>query len=305
MLTKEQLQIRKSGLGGSDCAAALGYSKFKTPLDVYLDKTSEEVEQIDNDAIWWGNNLESLITQFYERRTGYTVETDDTVYRHPKHNWMLANIDGWVNNREFILECKSTFSFTKEWGEEYTSDVPLSYVTQMAWYAAILDKPKVELAAFAGTNAFRIYEYVRDHDFENMLIEAASKFWHENVLKMIPPEPVNNADLFHMHPDASDNPIVSSDDILQKYNQLLEIRKSIDIMNAEKNDLEFDIKKFMGDSGVLQDPMGSTILTFKNTKPRKTFDSKAFRIDNPDLYSKYIKEGKSNRVFLIKDYKKD
>jgi len=306
MLTEQQLQIRKTGLGGSDVAAALGYSKFKSPLDVYLDKTGHEVEQIDNDAIWWGNNLEDLIIQFYERRTGNIVEKDETVYRHPDNNWMLANIDGWVNNREFILECKSTHSFTKgQWGDEYTADIPVYYLCQCAWYAAILDKPKVELAAFAGTQAFRIYEYKRDHDFETMLIEAASNFWHNNVLKQIPPEPVNNTDLFHLYPEGSDNAIVTSDEILQKYKYLVETKKSIDIMNKEKEDLELEIKKFMGDSGVLQDPSGSTLLTYKNTKPRKSFDSKRFKIDNPDLYSQYVTEGKSNRMFLIKSLQKD
>lgn len=37
----EWLKTRQTGIGGSDVAAILGLSKWKTPLDVYNDKIAE------------------------------------------------------------------------------------------------------------------------------------------------------------------------------------------------------------------------------------------------------------------------
>ena len=37
----EWLKTRQTGIGGSDVAAILGHSKWKTPLDVYIDKIAE------------------------------------------------------------------------------------------------------------------------------------------------------------------------------------------------------------------------------------------------------------------------
>ena len=43
---QEWLQARKLGIGGSDVAAILGLSKYKSPYQLWLDKTSRaEVEE--------------------------------------------------------------------------------------------------------------------------------------------------------------------------------------------------------------------------------------------------------------------
>ena len=38
---EEWLKARKLGLGGSDMAAVLGLSPWRSPIDVWLDKTSD------------------------------------------------------------------------------------------------------------------------------------------------------------------------------------------------------------------------------------------------------------------------
>ena len=36
------LKLRRRGIGGSDVAAIIGISKWRTPLDIYNDKTEED-----------------------------------------------------------------------------------------------------------------------------------------------------------------------------------------------------------------------------------------------------------------------
>ena len=50
---------RKSGLGGSDAAAVLGLSKWRTAVDVYMDKLSDGHEQEQSDPMYWGRCLSS------------------------------------------------------------------------------------------------------------------------------------------------------------------------------------------------------------------------------------------------------
>ena len=45
---EEWLEYRKQGIGGSDVAAILGISKWKSEIEIWITKTSTEpVEQVD------------------------------------------------------------------------------------------------------------------------------------------------------------------------------------------------------------------------------------------------------------------
>ena len=43
----EWLNLRKTGLGGSDAGAVCGLNPYSSPLQVFYDKTSEEVQDKD------------------------------------------------------------------------------------------------------------------------------------------------------------------------------------------------------------------------------------------------------------------
>ena len=46
-MSREQwLRIRKSGIGGSDAGAVCGLNPYSGPMDVYRDKTTDEIDDI-------------------------------------------------------------------------------------------------------------------------------------------------------------------------------------------------------------------------------------------------------------------
>jgi predicted phage-related endonuclease len=58
MLTAEQLEARKAGIGGSDVASIVGISPWKTKHQLYLEKRGEiEEEQLTSEVIHFGNVL--------------------------------------------------------------------------------------------------------------------------------------------------------------------------------------------------------------------------------------------------------
>lgn len=51
-ITREEwLKMRKSGIGGSDAGAIFGLNPYSSPINVYQDKTTDEISSIDNEAM--------------------------------------------------------------------------------------------------------------------------------------------------------------------------------------------------------------------------------------------------------------
>jgi len=90
-LTAEQLDERRHGIGGSDAGAILGVNPYRTPLQVWLEKTgkAEPDDLSDNEAVTWGNVLEDTIAREYSRRTGHRVQRRNATLTHRECPWML------------------------------------------------------------------------------------------------------------------------------------------------------------------------------------------------------------------------
>ena len=89
----EWLKLRQMGIGGSDVAALLGLSKWRTPLDVYNSKI-EEPEETDNASMEWGRRLEPVIREKYAEAVGMEVTIPPFMFQHPEHTFMIADVDG-------------------------------------------------------------------------------------------------------------------------------------------------------------------------------------------------------------------
>ena len=72
---KEWLDYRRQGIGGSDAAAVLGISPWRTARDLYYDKLN--IATADDDENWVakavGQLLEPLVAKVFERQTGLRV----------------------------------------------------------------------------------------------------------------------------------------------------------------------------------------------------------------------------------------
>ena len=77
---KEWLLCRKQGIGGSDAGAICGLNSYRTAMQVYLDKTSEEVEEIDNEAMLQGRDFEDYVARRFMKATGKKVRRANAMY---------------------------------------------------------------------------------------------------------------------------------------------------------------------------------------------------------------------------------
>lgn len=298
---QEWLRERKNYLGGTDLAAICGLSPYRTALDVYLDKTSDDITEETSPAMRWGNLLEDAVSKAYSEDTGYSVSIEPNTIYHPEHKFLGANIDRWVGSKEYVLECKTAgFTKAKEWGDLGTDQIPESYLVQVAYYGAICNVPKVDIAVLIGGQDFRIYTYNRDKNLEEKLIKIACNFWHNHIEKRIPPRCVNTRDTFNLFPQSNNKQITAKNEILTKLEELKMAREEENRIQKTIEKLKVEIQEFMQDYDVLIDENGNVIATWKNTAPRSCFDLKRFKEEAKEMYLKYANVAKQSRVFLIK-----
>ena len=85
---EDWLQWRKKGIGGSDVAAALGLSPYRTARDLFYDKIGVEmsVEEEDKNIMFEiGHLLEDVVAKIFAKKTGNHIQVfeDHMMYQHP------------------------------------------------------------------------------------------------------------------------------------------------------------------------------------------------------------------------------
>jgi putative phage-type endonuclease len=297
MLTEEQKQKRKNGIGGSDVAAICGLNPYKSAIDVYFDKILDKDEDIKNDNIWWGNELESVIVKKYLDTFPQKITFPDTKI-DAEYPFLLANVDGLLEDGA-ILEAKNVgIHASKKWGQQFTDDIPIPYYLQIAHYARIFKAPYAHIAAYFGGSDFRIYEYIPNRKIEEMIVDKCTNFWENHVLKRIPPPISDYKDQVKVwHTAMKDSAKEVSSDIMLTIKQLNEHQQNIKQLEKKSEELKSSICSYLEDKERLIDEYGKTLVTWKNQNSSR-FDLTTFKTSQEDLYKKFIIE-KQSRVLRL------
>lgn len=289
------LAERRTGLGGSDAAAALGVSKWKTPLQLYLEKIGE-YEVTQNDAMEWGNRLEPVVRQKYCDVTGRSVTIPNKILRHSQYEWMLANVDG-IAELDRLLEIKTSRS-AEGWGDVGTDEIPDDYRLQIQHYLTVTNLPVADVAVLIGNSDFRIYEVEHDDDLANMLISGEAEFWLR-VLNRDPPEPSGTEDCKLRWPQSRGSFADATD---EQRETVLKIKELKELVKKAEQDIEImqgQVMAAIGERDGLQFG-GKPLVTWKSAKPAERLDVASLRAAWPDLCAEFMRTDKPSRRFLVK-----
>ncbi len=288
---------RRNYIGGSDAAAVLGISSWKTPLQVYREKRGELGSIPDNEPMLWGRALEPVIRQQYAERTGRVVRVPENIIAHQKHAFIRGNLDG-VTDDHRVLEVKTARS-GQDWGEPGTDEIPKEYLLQVQHYMAITGLKVADVAVLIGGSDFRVYEVPADRELQEMLIAGEAEFW-QRVVDGNPPEPMSLADVQAKFGRTSkDAAIEASPEVLAAFETIKAIKEQIKAIETSQEASRAIIMKAMGEADTLTCG-GRTIATWRLAKASNRFDSGAFKAAHPDLYEQFVKTGEPSRRFLIK-----
>ena len=107
-LTKEDwLRYRKCGITGTDAGAILGLNPYRSAFQVYHDKISDTVENIDNEAMRQGRDLEEYVAQRFTEATGLKVRRANAIYQSEEHPLLLADFaaNHWMRSLSSKVFC--------------------------------------------------------------------------------------------------------------------------------------------------------------------------------------------------------
>ena len=309
MLINQDFSVdRTKYIGGSDIGAILGLSKFKTPLEVWMEKTGKESKQMDSLPLRFGSFAEEFVAQEYTRSSGYCLVHDESIHIHPQYSYMSAHIDRFVLGEGSarpptrILECKTASPFHQEqWGEQGSDQVPMSYLCQCIWYMAITQIEVTDLAVLFGNSDFRIYTLMRDLDLEALVLKQASHFWNAYVLPDCAPPTQSEADcqlLFKQSIPAKTTEASSQTQDL--VNRLLELNQHLKTVEIQMSEMKQQLMNEMGDSEQLC-YQGQVLVTWKAPKPSYRLDAKSLEQAYPELYEQYKLPIQNSRRFVIKE----
>ena len=284
----EWLRLRKAGIGGSDAGAICGVNPYSSAMKVFHDKTSEEVEEQDNEAIRIGHDLEDYVAQRFMEATGLKVRKSNFMYRSKEHPFMIADVDRLVVGEDAGLECKTASAYNADkWAD---GNIPLHYVMQCYHYMAVTGKRTWYIAAVILGREFTYRKLEWDDELISRLIGIEEDFWNNHVVPgTIPPPDGSEAcdevieQYFHTAKKASAIKLVGFD---EKLNRREEILGFIAELQAEQKQIEQEVKLFMGEN---QYATSDHYRVSWGNIDSVRLDSQRIKTEKPEIYADYGK----------------
>jgi putative phage-type endonuclease len=298
MLNKEQwLADRKKGIGGSEVSAILGLNKYKSAFQVWHDKTGRSSEQTENNFMKFGAKAEKLVVEYWEEKSG--IKTKECGHlSHPTYNFILGTPDRLYekNGIKGVLECKTSKMIITPEDPRF-----MNFFCQLQWYMGLAEAKIGEVAILGRLNCdFDGFEFDFNPDFYDEILEKIVYFWEKNVLKDIPPDPVNAQDVEKLFRKHINGKFVEANDFtLGIVNKLKDIKKCIKNLEDEEEKLCEQLKLLIRDNeGITYNE--KSLVTWKTANDSVRFDFDSFKIAYPGLYKKFQKDVSGSRRFLVK-----
>lgn len=185
------LEARKKGIGGSDAAAIVGLSPFKSAFSLWAEKTGrvevkekplqDENGKIINEFLYWGREQERLIAERFALETGKKV-IKRGLLQSVENPFMLASIDRAIIGENAGLECKTTAGWN---GEQWQDDeIPAAYIVQCLHYMLVTGFDRFYIACLIGGNKYVCKVLERSELLPELeaLEKAEKDFWNNYIL---------------------------------------------------------------------------------------------------------------------------
>ena len=291
---------RSKYVGGSDIAAILGISPWKTPLQLWQDKTMPAMPE-NNDpermkVLNRGKRLEPYILDMIRAEHGLTITAVNQRYIDASVPYFASEIDAEAGPLNIEIKTVSPFKI-KEWGDEGTDALPLHYVAQVQWGMGITKREQCDVFALIGDD-LRRYSVLADAELIAAMRDKAQAFWQQYVATLNPPPPAGESDLYALYPrDTGEAVAIDGDDAAVA--ALCDLR-------ALKDEAKSISEKIAAAEGVLKTKLadaavatlgGQRVCSWKS-QSAKRFDQKAFAAAQPAMFDQFIKTTES-RVFRL------
>lgn len=138
-------ELRGKGIGGSDAGIVMNVSNYKTPYQLWEEKTGlKKPEFVSNEAIEKGNALEPVMIEMFSilnKNRFKMIDTKNISLSNKKYSFLRANLDGAMveiaTGEKWILEIKSTTIQNGAMFEQWKDKMPITYYFQILHYMIV------------------------------------------------------------------------------------------------------------------------------------------------------------------------
>jgi putative phage-type endonuclease len=274
---------RTKSIGGSDVAAILGLSPWRTPLDVWREKALGELDDKTSDAMEAGLRFEDpILMRFLNDQVEMTGKQATLERRAPvvvghRHASPDALIEqqGWHS----LVEVKTTSS-NDGWGRDGSSEIPAHYLPQVMHYLDVLELEDAfvpvllwpsDMRRIAGLTpaetiravGLRTYRVQYQAGLAKQIREVVADFWEQHIVAMKPPEPRDLADAKRCAWAVAGKTVEADDELVELLEAREHYRTVIEDTEALVEQAELQIRAKLGDAEQALGAGGKAIVSAK------------------------------------------
>lgn len=292
---------RQAYIGASEIAAVMAVDRWRTPLQVFQEKTGLTEPFEGNAHTERGNRLEAIAAEEFTRITGHELRRRSQAYSHPDYPFIVGHIDRIFVGAKHLAEikCPSIAAYRKFQRE----GLPESMIVQMQVYLGLTGCEKGTWIVFCA-DAWQVSAF--DVDFDPTLyaiaIHAAVEFWTNHILTGVAPE-IEDQKTYEIEKGVStvtrrdDEPFIAKSAALREAIELK--RDAEELFEATKKDFIATVEDA---PGIYEAP--GLRVHYSLRAGRTSFDKKGLAKAYPDIeLSRFEKTGspfKEFRPYLLK-----
>lgn len=304
---------RTTYIGGSDVAAILGVSPWKSAFKLYQEKIGAFAEEVapakqrlfDRGHRWEPIVVEMLLDELTDRGHDVELVAQNRRYQDPEYPFLAAEIDLEliIDGEPVNGEAKTVSPFAvKLWGEEETDEIPIYYAAQVMHGLMLRPRRRAVIAALTGfDDRPRVHWIERDDETIAAIRVREIEFWHR-VQDRTPPDPEAIEDVRWLYAK-DDGDVIEADDELMALCQSLKDAKAANKSGDARADvLTTQVMARIGKASTVL-YRGQRIATWKSNKASQKTDWQAAYLDlSPaaDHINKFTTTAPGNRPLLIK-----
>lgn len=175
--------LRKTKITATDASVIMGASHWKTRIQLYNEKLSNDAPMAPNSRMQRGTDLEPIARDLFNIKTGFNMKPAVLI-----KDWAMASLDGLDENIFGVLEVKCPGAIDHE--RAVNGSVPDHYYPQLQHQMYVAGVPMVHYFSFDGMDGV-IVKVKRDDNYIEKMIEEEKKFY-ECLMNKTPPEPLES-----------------------------------------------------------------------------------------------------------------
>jgi putative phage-type endonuclease len=297
---------RNAGLGASDAAPAIGLSKWKTPYQLWAEKTglaaSDAANDPDSEALHleMGKVLEPVAIARFEKKLKYSVGRRGEQVVDQIYPWRWVTLDG-VASDGGLIEAKSVgFAHPDEWGDELEDGaIPMQYLIQVQHGLAITGFQHAWVPVIILNRQFRVYRVERDQELIDMMTLKEAEFWN-HVQTRTPPPAIDYEDATRQWSRDDATAVMATPEILAAVLALAEAKTAKKAAELAEDAAKVPVCAFMKEHGVLKAPDGKVLVTWKTAAGSTKVNLESLRAKYPAIVKEFEFTQPGSRRLLVK-----